>query len=102
MCAGVRANVQTGVGQFANFFPGKKRLAVLWQVSISPFGDDENGSRDFPARQVRSYYSREVAEAIVESEYHGVIRQRSVLAPRPLKLAEREQVMMFLQVIEMP
>jgi len=102
MRAGVRANVQTGVCQFANFFPGKKGLAVFRQASISPFGDYENRSGDFPARQVRSYHRREIAEPIIESEYHGVIRQGSILAPRPLKLAQRDQVVMSLQVIEVP
>ena len=102
MRAGVRANVQTGVRQFANFFPAKKGLAILRQIAISPFGDYKNRSRDFPARQMRSCHSREIAEPIIEREHHGVIRQLAILAARPLKLAQREQAMVFLQVIEMP
>ena len=102
MGAGVRADVQTGVCQFANFLPGKKGLAVLRQVSVSPIGDYENRCRDSEACQVGSYHSREISEPIIESEHHGVIRQGSVLAPSSLKLAERKQVMMFLEVIEMP
>jgi hypothetical protein len=101
MRAGVRANVQPGRCQFANFFPRKKGFAIFRQVSISPFSNYENGSRDFPAHQVRGYHRREIAEPIIESEHHGVVGQRSVLASRPVKLAQREHVMMFLQVIEM-
>ena len=101
MGARVRPDIQSGFCQVANFFPGKKGLAVWRQVSISAIRYDKDCRWQATPYEVRGYDSREILKAVIKGEYDGFVGQRPIPTPGALKLVQREHAMVFLQVIEM-